>query len=103
MKTSIHPTWYPESRVRCACGNEFTVGSTLPEIHVEVCSACHPFFTGQVRYVDTAGRVEKFTERQKIAAMRPTSKKERRSLKRKQRLEEELSRPASLEEVRGAR
>ncbi len=70
---------------------------------MEVCSACHPFFTGQVRYVDTAGRVEKFTERQKIAAMRPTSKKERRSLKRKQRLEEELSRPASLEEVRGAR
>lgn len=103
MKANIHPTWYPEARVRCACGNEFTVGSILPEIHVEVCSHCHPFFTGQARYVDTAGRVEKFTERQKIAAKKTVSKKERRSLKKRQKFEEELSRPVSLGEVRGAR
>lgn len=103
MKTGIHPTWHPQAQVRCACGNEFTVGSTLPKIHVEVCSHCHPFFTGQARYVDTAGRIEKFAEKQKIAAKKTVSKKERRGLKKRQKLEEELSRPASLEEVRGAR
>lgn len=99
MKANIHPTWHPEARVRCACGNEFTVGSTLPEIHIEVCSRCHPFYTGQARYVDTAGRVEKFTAKQKVATQR-LPKKERRSLKRKQKLEEELLRPSSLEEIR---
>lgn len=100
MKTGIHPTWYPQAQVRCACGNEFTVGSTLPKIHVEVCSHCHPFFTGQARYVDTAGRVEQFKARARIIDTATVSKKERRSLKRKQRLEEELLRPASLEEIR---
>lgn len=99
MKANIHPTWYPEARVRCACGNEFTVGSTLPEIHVEVCSHCHPFFTGQTKFIDTAGRVEQFKARARILDTM-VSKKERRSLKRKQRLEEELLRPSSLEEVR---
>lgn len=103
MKADIHPTWYESAKVRCACGNEFTVGATLPQIHVEVCSQCHPFFTGQARYVDTAGRVEKFAEKQKIAAKKTISKKERRSLKKRQKFEEELSRPASLEEVRGAK
>lgn len=100
MKTNIHPTWYPEARIRCACGNEFTVGSTLPEIHVEVCSRCHPFFTGQTKFIDTAGRVEQFKARTRIIDMTKVSKKERRSLKRKHHLEEELSRPTSLEEIR---
>lgn len=101
MKANIHPTWYPEARVRCACGNEFVVGATLPEIHVEVCSHCHPFYTGQARYVDTAGRVEQFKAKQafvKDGAL--GSKKERRVQRRKQKLEEELLRPSSLEEVR---
>lgn len=60
MKEKIHPTYYPEAQVRCACGNTFTVGATKPLLKVEVCSACHPFFTGQQRIVDTAGRVERF-------------------------------------------
>lgn len=101
MKADIHPTWYPEAQVACACGNKFTVGSTLPQLRVEVCYACHPFFTGQMRYVDTRGRVDKFETWRKLAQERPTtSKKERRTQKRKQKLEEELSRPTSLEEVR---
>lgn len=99
MKAQIHPNWHPEARVKCACGNEFTVGSTLPEIHVEVCSRCHPFFTGQMRYVDTAGRVEKFRERRQLIDEQALSKKERRALKRKHKIEEELSRPTSLVEV----
>ena len=63
MKEKIHPKWFPEARVHCACGNTFTTGSTLPEINVEICSACHPLFTGQQKFVDTAGRVDKFNQR----------------------------------------
>jgi large subunit ribosomal protein L31 len=59
MKEAIHPS-YKEVNVRCACGNEFTSGSTKDSIHVEICSACHPFFTGKQKLVDSAGRVERF-------------------------------------------
>ncbi len=63
MKSNIHPTYYNDAKVTCVCGNSFTTGSTLKEIHVELCSACHPFYTGKQKLVDTARRVEKFTER----------------------------------------
>lgn len=59
MKPDIHPE-YREARIICACGNTIETRSTVPEIHVEICSACHPFFTGRQKLVDTAGRVEKF-------------------------------------------
>ncbi len=59
MKKDIHPE-YHLANVRCACGNQFQVGSTLKEIKVEICSQCHPFYTGKQKLVDTAGRVEKF-------------------------------------------
>ena len=60
MKTAIHPKYNPNAKVTCSCGNTFETGTTLPEINVEICSACHPFFTGEMRFVDTQGRVEKF-------------------------------------------
>jgi large subunit ribosomal protein L31 len=63
MKKDIHPTYYPKARVTCACGNIWTTGSTLPEIKIELCSNCHPFFTGKQKLVDTSRRVEKFQER----------------------------------------
>lgn len=63
MKTNIHPKYYPNAKVKCACGNEFTVGSTIPEIKTEICSKCHPFYTGQEKIVDTKGRVERFKKR----------------------------------------
>ena len=59
MKKDIHPK-YVECTVRCGCGNSFVTRSTVKEIHAEICSACHPFYTGQEKYVDTAGRVERF-------------------------------------------
>jgi large subunit ribosomal protein L31 len=62
MKANIHPKYY-EATVTCACGNTFTVGSTKPSMRVDVCSKCHPFFTGQQRILDTAGRVERFRRR----------------------------------------
>lgn len=63
MKREIHPKYYKNAKVTCACGNSFIVGSTLPEIHVEVCSKCHPFYTGKQKIVDSARRVEKFEAR----------------------------------------
>ena len=63
MRENIHPTWYPEARVICACGNTWAVGSTVPEIHTDVCSQCHPFYTGEQRIVDTEGQVDRFMKR----------------------------------------
>jgi large subunit ribosomal protein L31 len=60
MKTEIHPKYYEKAKVTCSCGNTFEVGSTMPEIKVEICSACHPFFTGKQKFVDTAGRIDRF-------------------------------------------
>ena len=63
MKKNIHPQYYDDCKVTCACGNSFVTGSTLPEIRVELCNKCHPFYTGKQKFVDTARRVEKFQER----------------------------------------
>ncbi len=62
MKKDIHPE-YQEIEVTCACGNSFKTGSTLPEMKVEICSVCHPFFTGKQKLIDSAGRVERFQKR----------------------------------------
>lgn len=63
MQKDIHPQYYTDAKAQCACGNTFTVGSTVPEIYMEVCSRCHPFYTGKSKLIDTAGKVEKFKER----------------------------------------
>ena len=96
MKQGIHPTWNPEANIVCACGNTFITGSTLSNIRVDICSSCHPFFTGQAKFVDTLGQVERFQkklevskvkqeERKKIMEVRQSKvvqkKKERLSLK----------------------
>lgn len=66
MKDKIHPKYYTDATVVCSCGNTFTVGSTRKSLKVELCSTCHPFFTGERRMIDTAGRVERFKQRYKI-------------------------------------
>jgi len=63
MKPQIHPTWYPEAQAICACGAVLTVGATMPELRTDVCSKCHPYFTGEQRIVDTEGQVERFMRR----------------------------------------
>ncbi|OGI27287.1 MAG: 50S ribosomal protein L31 [Candidatus Moranbacteria bacterium RIFOXYB1_FULL_43_19] len=71
MKKDIHPKYYPEAKIICACGNIITTGSTRPEMKVEVCSACHPFYTGKKRLVDSAGRLDRFKKRfEKTAEMK---------------------------------
>lgn len=66
MKEKVHPRYYDDAQVVCACGNTFTTGSTKKTLKVEVCSQCHPFFTGERRVMDAAGRVERFKRRYKI-------------------------------------
>lgn len=67
MKPGIHPTYHRNAKVTCACGHTFVTGSVLPAIHVEICSKCHPFFTGVKRFVDTEGRLQKFERRRREA------------------------------------
>jgi len=76
MKTAIHPQYFIDAKVSCSCGNKFTVGSTQKEIKVEICSACHPYFTGNEKVIDAAGRVEKFKTRAAAATKKtPKTKK----------------------------
>lgn len=63
MKPGIHPQYYPSATIKCGCGNTITVGSTIENMTVEICGACHPYYTGQHRFVDTAGRIDKFKAR----------------------------------------
>lgn len=63
MKEGIHPKYYANSKVTCACGNTFETGSTKPEISIDICSNCHPFFTGKQKLVDTEGRVDRFKKK----------------------------------------
>jgi len=100
VKASIHPQWFEEAKVSCACGNSFTVGATIPEIQVEVCYNCHPFYTGQMKYVDTAGRVDAFRTKQSQAKEKRVTKTEKRRLKRERKIQKELERPETLEELR---
>lgn len=82
MKTSIHPQYYVNSKVSCACGNAFVTGSTKEQLHTEVCSNCHPFYTGKQKLLDTAGRVDKFKQKQTTASAKKaaaTVKKPRKS------------------------
>ena len=77
MKAQIHPQYFENAQVICACGNKFTTGSTLELIHVELCSKCHPFYTGGQRFVDSASRIQKFQKKQEVASLHVTKKKEK--------------------------
>ena len=96
MKAQIHPKWYSDAKVTCVCGNSFTLGSTMAEISVSSCSNCHPFFTGEQKFVDTEGRVEKFQKKQKYAEetkkllVEKRQKKEERAKLREKSLREML-------------
>ncbi len=91
MKKDIHPKYFANAKVTCACGSVFVVGSTQEKIDVEICSQCHPFYTGTDKVLDSAGRVEKFKTR--VAAARPVkNKKEAKAAKRATRTS--LSAPA---------
>lgn len=75
MRADIHPKWYPEAKVTCACGASFITGSTLPAIRVEICSQCHPFFSGQQKFVDTLGQVDRFMKKTEISKVKQEERK----------------------------
>ena len=93
MKAKIHPAYYDDAQIVCACGNTFTTGSTLREIHVDVCNMCHPFFTGEMKYMDTLGRVEKFQKSREKARLVTTQKI------KKEQTKEQRKRPTNLREM----
>jgi large subunit ribosomal protein L31 len=66
MKEKIHPQYFTDAQVTCSCGNKFTTGSTRKQLRVELCNKCHPFFTGEQKIIDTAGRVERFKKKYKL-------------------------------------
>lgn len=75
MKADIHPNWNPEAKVVCACGNVFVTGSTVAEIRVELCSNCHPLYTGQQKFVDTLGQVDRFVKKTEVSRVKQEERK----------------------------
>jgi large subunit ribosomal protein L31 len=79
MKQNLHPAWHDDAVVTCACGNSFVTGSTLDKMDVDICAKCHPFFTGEMRFVDRQGRVDKFNK--KMAAAQAVQSNQKKSKK----------------------
>src|SRR3989344_6745432 len=100
MKVNTHPTYYPQALVNCACGNSFTTGSTKQQIQIEICSACHPFYTGEMKFIDTAGRVDKFRAKiQTAQASTYIKKKDKQAAKRAARIEALEQAPQTMKEM----
>lgn len=97
MKANIHPKWNHEAKILCACGATFLSGSSQDQIEVDICSKCHPFFTGEMKFVDIQGRVEKFKSRQ-LAAQSGTTKKSKKKDDKDQAPEEVRSLKDLLQE-----
>lgn len=100
MKTEIHPTYYAKAKMTCACGAKHEIGSTIESYSLDVCSQCHPFYTGKQKLVDTAGRVDKFKQRME-AAQKMQSEQDARSAskKKKETVEEKMTRKAATKEA----
>lgn len=98
MKANIHPTWYADAKVTCACGESFTTGSTMQVIRVEICSKCHPLFTGQQKYVDTLGQVDRFIKKTEVAKIKQEERKRILEV-RKSKVEEKKKERPSLKDL----
>ena len=94
MRANIHPNWYPEAKVVCACGNTFITGSTLPEIHVQICSNCHPLFTGQAKFVDTLGQVDRFIKKTEISKIKQIERKKILEVRKSKVAQQKKERPS---------
>ena len=94
MQANIHPNWNSDVKVTCNCGAKFVTGSSLPDIKVDICSKCHPFYTGEMRFVDVQGRVERFQAKQKAAQNLIAAKK--------QKIQKKQQAPKSLREMLGS-
>jgi len=100
MKKKIHPVYYSDAVATCTCGNTFKTGSTKKDIQVEICAACHPFFTGEMKYVDTLGRVERFQKKAAaVVGKKYISKKKRQALQRTKDKKQADKAPRTLKEM----
>jgi large subunit ribosomal protein L31 len=81
MKEKLHPEWYAQANVVCACGNTWTTGATVPEIRTDICSACHPFYTGEQRIVDTEGQIDRFIRKLQVRDTKRTEAEQRAASK----------------------
>ncbi len=91
MKKGIHPKWHHDCVVTCSCGNSFTTGSTMKTMQIDICDQCHPYFTGEMKFVDRQGRVDKFLKKMKLAQKKKKVVANKKSDKRKQKDEKQLS------------
>ncbi len=89
MKKDIHPKYFPKTKITCACGHSFSFGATKEDMKVDICSHCHPFYTGSQQLVDTAGRVERFKTRQSKATSSTRTKKEKKEIKKVKKTKKE--------------
>ncbi len=94
MKAQIHPQYFEKAQVICVCGNKFTTGSTQEVIHVELCSNCHPFYTGEQRFVDSASRIDKFQKKQEVAKVHQAT-----AVKKKEEQKKRDDAPKTLREM----
>lgn len=101
MKKDIHPQLYKDCVVTCACGNKFTTISTLPSITVEICGACHPFYTGQKRFVDTERRIDKFQKKMELAQEKMKKAQEAKKAKLAKKSDRSGQKAPSLKEMLG--
>ncbi len=83
MKANTHPTYFEKAQVICVCGNRFTTGSTQELIHVELCNKCHPFYTGEQRFLDRGSKIQRFQQKQQIAQQYKATKKQKADDKKK--------------------
>src|SRR5258708_39023489 len=83
MKANVHPQYFENATVICVCGNRFTTGSTQEIIHVELCSNCHPFYTGEQRFVDAGSRIQRFQKKQQVGAQYQATKQKKADDKKK--------------------
>jgi large subunit ribosomal protein L31 len=97
MNKSIQPQWYEDAVVSCACGNTFTVGASKQTIRIDICNACHPFFTGEMRFIDAMGRVERFQHKQQAASAMAETLSEKK--KKKEEKQAQLRNPKSLKDM----
>lgn len=98
MKATIHPPYFPQAQIKCSCGNVIITGSTKEHMKIELCSACHPFYTGTQRLVDTAGRVERFKNKAKAAELMKQAKKQaeiEKKISKEKKPEEKVGKKAS--------
>ncbi|PIR62045.1 MAG: 50S ribosomal protein L31 [Candidatus Pacebacteria bacterium CG_4_10_14_0_8_um_filter_43_12] len=98
MKQGVHPKWFEDCKVTCSCGNSFVIGSIQESMQIDICDKCHPFFTGEVKFVDRQGRVDRFLSKMKVAQAHQQKQTKQQSKLKKQSQDDQVD-PKSYREL----